>query len=165
MARTTSDTKRTSTGRPPGRPSKFTPERRAEILEELREGAHYEDAAAFAGISYQTFQNWRLRGEKAALMRERELELAEVDVEYLEFFEAITRAQMEAARKARKGWIKFFDEDWKACRDFLARRYPERWGPTMALTSESAIDKMIKELEGQLARIDEDSENEEAWDG
>ena len=40
-------------------PSKYRPEAVARIVEAIELGATYEHAAAYGGISYQTFCNWR----------------------------------------------------------------------------------------------------------
>ena len=45
--------------------SKFTPERRAAVLESLRNGSSFEAAAASAGIAVRTLDYWRERGENA----------------------------------------------------------------------------------------------------
>lgn len=151
-----------------GRPSKLTPERQARMVEALAAMAHYEIVAARGGVTYQTFLNWRSRGEKAYKLREQAesdptVVVPEKERPYLAFFDATTRAEAEAELLASAKWVQWFDKDWRAIRDFLARRHPDRWGPTMALTSESVIDKTIKDLEAQLGNNDPDSEEEEAW--
>lgn len=47
---------------------------------------------------------------------------------FREFFEAITRAEYEAEVRMVAQWQKHMPEDYRAIRDFLERRYPERWG-------------------------------------
>jgi len=47
---------------------------------------------------------------------------------YREFFEAITRAEYEAEVRMVALWQKHMPEDYRAIRDFLERRYPDRWG-------------------------------------
>ena len=42
-----------------GRPTKYTPERVKRILDAIRIGAHYVDAARAAGIHVDTFIEWR----------------------------------------------------------------------------------------------------------
>ena len=92
-----------------GRPSKYTPEAVARIVEALELGATYEHAAAYGGITYQTFCNWR--------------------DEYLEFFEAIKAAEARAVY----GWLEKIERaaepgNWQAAAWKLERRHPEQWG-------------------------------------
>ena len=42
-----------------GRPSKMTDERVTKILEALRAGNYLETAARYAGVSYETLNEWR----------------------------------------------------------------------------------------------------------
>jgi hypothetical protein len=43
------------------RPTKYTPETVKKILEALETGASYKVAAAYAGIHFDTFNEWRER--------------------------------------------------------------------------------------------------------
>lgn len=98
-----------------GRPSKLTEDVKRRLLDAIRAGNYYETACQFAGISYQTFRNWMERGEQAKTGQ------------YFEFFEAVTRAEAEAEARMVALWQAQIPQDWRAARDFLARRYPERW--------------------------------------
>ena len=42
-----------------GRPTALTPEVHDRIMQALRLGATYELAAAYGGVSYETFRKWR----------------------------------------------------------------------------------------------------------
>lgn len=44
-----------------GRPTKRTPETTKKVCDAIRAGATFEHAAAFAGVSYATFAEWRVR--------------------------------------------------------------------------------------------------------
>lgn len=98
-----------------GRPSKLTDELQEKLCDRLRQGNYYEAACGAVGIEYQTFRNWMQRGEQAKSGK------------YFEFFEAVTRAEYEAEARMVEMWQAQMPEDWRAARDFLARRYPERW--------------------------------------
>jgi len=98
------------------RPSKLTPEVTKRLTEAIRAGNYYEAACGYAGIGYSTFRAWMVRGEKAKSGK------------YREFVEAITRAEYEAEVRMVAMWQKHMPEDYRAIRDFLERRYPERWG-------------------------------------
>jgi len=98
------------------RPSKLTPEITKRLTEAIRAGNYYEAACGFAGIHYSTFRKWMIKGEKAKSGK------------YREFFEAVTRAEYEAEVRMVAQWQKHMPEDYRAIRDFLERRHPERWG-------------------------------------
>lgn len=125
-----------------GRPSKLTPDVKRRLMEAIRLGNYLYAACAFAGISIQTFHNWMDKGEKAK------------SGEYLEFFDEVTRAQAEAETRMVTLWQRQIPEDWKAARDFLARRFPERWAPRekKEITGKDggAIEVDIAELRGKF---------------
>lgn len=98
-----------------GRPSKLTPEVKKRLLDSLRLGNYYEAACAYAGIDYRTFRNWMKRGEEAS------------SGQYFQFFHAVKRAEMEAESRMVAQWQSHMRHDWRAAKDFLARRFPERW--------------------------------------
>jgi len=98
------------------RPSKLTPQVQQRLVEAIRAGNYYEAACGFAGIHYSTFRNWMIRGEKAKSGK------------YKQFFEAIIRAEQEAEVRMVAQWQKHMPGDYRAIRDFLERRHPERWG-------------------------------------
>ncbi len=104
-------------GKPPGgRPSKLTPTVQAKLCRALAMGAHYEPACVSAGIDYSTFRKWMVAGQR------------EVSGQFREFFEVVTRAIHKAEIEALKHWQGHMAKDYRACRDFLERRFPERWG-------------------------------------
>ena len=98
------------------RPSKLTPEVTKRLTEAIRAGNYYEAACGFAGIGYSTFRRWMLRGERAKSGK------------YRQFWEAVTRAELEAEVRMVAQWQKHMPEDYRAIRDFLERRFPDRWG-------------------------------------
>lgn len=106
--------------KPMGRPTKFTEGVREKILQGIRMGATYELSCNYAGISYQTFLNWKAKAEE------------DEDSEYVDFFESITRAEGEAAFK----WLVMIEKhasanpQWAAWK--LERRYPKIYGRTVA---------------------------------
>lgn len=99
-----------------GRPSKLTPEVKARLVQAIEAGNYYEAACGYAGITYTTFRNWMIKGENAK------------SGTYREFFEAITRAETVAEVRMVAQWQQHMPEDYRAIRDFLERRFPERWG-------------------------------------
>ena len=97
------------------RPSKLTPEVAQRIVAAIRAGNYAEPSARSAGISPATFYRWMERGEK----QRRGI--------YHDFYEEVRRAEadaeVEAVARVRKGMA----DDWRACMNFLERRYPKRW--------------------------------------
>jgi transposase len=99
-----------------GRKTKLNAEVRERFLQAIRVGATYDLACKFAGITYQTFLNWKERAEKDG------------SGEFFEFFEDISKAEGLAAIK----WLALLDKHadidpkWAAWK--LERRYPEQYG-------------------------------------
>lgn len=75
---------RTRGRHPGGRPTKFTPEVREKILQAIRASSPLETAAQFAGIVYDTLNNWRKRAE------------GEKTGQYSEFFKEVKKARAES---------------------------------------------------------------------
>lgn len=85
-------------------------------MDAIRAGNYYEPTCAYAGIDYTTFRKCMQKGEKARKGT------------YFEFFEAVKQAEAEAEASMVALWQKQIPENWQAARDFLERRYPDRWG-------------------------------------
>jgi transposase len=100
-----------------GRPCKLTPERQARICQAIAAGNYYEAAAAYGGVHYAIFRMWMVRGEK------------EKSGKFHDFCEAVHKAEADAEITLVAQWKARAPEDWRAARDFLARRFPDRWGP------------------------------------
>lgn len=98
-----------------GRPSKLTHEVQERIVKVLANGGHYVTAATAAGVDYTTFRNWMLQGTQAR------------SGQYFDFFHAVKAAEAQAEADAVEAWKGAIPESWQAARDFLARRFPERW--------------------------------------
>ena len=117
------------------RPSKLTPEITKRLIEAIRAGNYYEAACAYAGIHYSTFRKWMQKGETAKSGKFRE------------FFEAIMQAEYEAEARMVALWQKHMPEDYRAIRDFLERRYPERWGKRVDVKQ-----NIKQEVQGQVTQ-------------
>ncbi len=117
-----------------GRPTKLTPETQERIVRAIRVGATYELAAQFGGITYQTFLNWMTRGQGSRRGR------------YFEFFEAVKRAEGEAAIK----WLALIDKaaatTWQAAAWKIERRYPQWYGRRVELTHRDWRDALVEGL-------------------
>jgi hypothetical protein len=80
-------------GRPPGQPTKFTPERAQLIIEALQKHNYLSTACELAGISEQTFYNWLDRAEDYLNRLIRREEVEEEGGKYLVFFDAVKQAR------------------------------------------------------------------------
>jgi hypothetical protein len=121
------------------RPTKLTPDVKDRILAATRAGCTRSAAAAHAGIGEATLYSWIAKGRDA-----------ETGV-YAEFVEDLTRA--EAAGEARLTilWSEAAKTDWRAARDLLARRYPDKWAqerkaPGRPVGAVSAPDRVAQQL-------------------
>ncbi len=103
---------------PGGRPSKLTFEVEKRLVEAVRAGNSREAAAKAAGISEATFYSWLSRGRKAKRGR------------FLEFLEAIKKAEGEAEQKAVGRIVEAGQKHWQAAAWWLERKYPKRWART-----------------------------------
>lgn len=94
---------------------KWNEKTRERILKAIRAGNYFRSACAYAGISHETFYRWLRRGRNAK------------SGEYRAFFEAVKEAEAAAEVAVVAVWKSAIPKDWRAARDFLARRWPERW--------------------------------------
>jgi hypothetical protein len=102
---------------PGGRPSKLTPELQERICTAIRAGNYYRAACRYGGIDYANFRVWMLKGGRGR------------GGKYREFHDAVLRAEADAEVAVVALWRQQIPENWQAARDFLARRFPKRWGP------------------------------------
>jgi hypothetical protein len=49
--------------------------------------------------------------------------------QFCDFRGAVLKADGDAEVRVVAQWQQHMPENWQACRDFLARRFPDRWGP------------------------------------
>jgi len=99
-----------------GRPSKLTESRMEKLIEALRSGNYRIDACRAAGIHYNTLLAWEKKGE------------SESSGEYVEFLDALWRAEAEAVIKNVDVITKAAqDGDWRAAAWFLEHKYPDKW--------------------------------------
>ena len=127
-----------------GRPSKLSPEIQERICSALR-GGNYESAAAAAGgVGSSTFHRWMERGRTAG------------SGQYRDFWVAVTRARDAAELSLVSMWVAAMPSDWRAIAEFLARRYPMRWGKreraeiAVGTTSNAVPQRLSKELLDQI---------------
>jgi hypothetical protein len=99
-----------------GRPTKLTPEVQKKIVDAIRAGNYMETAAAYAGISKDTFYRWLKRGARAK------------SGIYKNFHDAVEKALAESEVRDVMIIANAAATDWKAAAWRLERKFPERWG-------------------------------------
>lgn len=96
---------------PAGRKSKYTEETVKTIIDAVLQGVPYRHAAAIAGISEDTFHDWKVKKP--------------------EFSEAIKGAEGKAVA-GRLARIRQAEPDhWQAAAWWLERKYPQEFGKTV----------------------------------
>lgn len=105
-------------------------------------GNYYNAACKAVGISGVTFRRWMDLGCAAT----------SPDDKYRQFYLKVLEADAYAETYAVQSWRKQFGRDYRASRDFLARRYPERWGMQQKITLavESELKTILQVLESRL---------------
>lgn len=98
-----------------GNPGKLTPAVQQKIVDALRAGNYYSAAARYAGVTYSRMFAWMRKGEQ------------QPDSMYGDFRRAVLEAEAAAEVAVVAQWRQSIPQNWAAARDFLARRYPERW--------------------------------------
>lgn len=124
-----------------GRPSKFTPERRAAIIQAIADRIPYEYAATANGISEETLYEWLRIGK-------RHYDDG-IDSEYTKFSEEIKRAEYKRIKEHADN-ISSHVEKWQGDAWMLERRWHKHYGPNAQLN----------ELNRELATLKEQIANE-----
>jgi transposase len=119
-----------------GRPPLLTEKVRDALIATLRAGNYRQVAAEYAGIGVSTLYRWLERGETEAVRLREDADANPNPDEtlYKELWEGVTRAEQEAEVRAVALWQKAMSDDWRAAKEYLARRHPDRWGDKLAVT-------------------------------
>ena len=81
------------------------------VCESISHGLNIGQAAALAGISRDALEKWRTAGKRG-------LE------PYASFLKAYEQAELECQANLVRIWTAAAPSDWRACKEFLARRWP-----------------------------------------
>lgn len=114
-----------------GRPTKLTPEARAQIIKALDAGSTRVDAANSAGVDYMTFLNWMKRGAVAK------------KGDFFEFFRAVNKSESDVRVRLANALAKASLTDWRAAEAYLKRRDPANWGDRIQV-SKLSDDELIR---------------------
>ena len=104
------------------RPVKLTSRTIVNICQNILTGATYQACAISAGISYETFNEWRKGGREAAAKDPSKR--TEPQNLMLEFSEAVDRANAELEISLMKSIKTRGKRDWKATAWILQNRFP-----------------------------------------
>ena len=98
----------------PGRPTLLNPTRQAALLEAIEQGMPLKQAAAIAGMSYDTLNAWQKRGENES-----------APSEYRQFCQLLRHSQAVAMQVHLSSICDSAKRDWRAAAWMLERRFPE----------------------------------------
>jgi len=115
-----------------GRNLKLTPEFIKKIIPSIEAGNYIETVCRAHGIDKSTYYKWLQKGEKAK------------NGIYFEFFHAVRDAEARAERKLIEEWRDKLKESPASYKDFLERRYSERWGKKDRVEVSGAMDINIQ---------------------
>lgn len=142
-----------------GQPSKLTPDVHERIVAAVRAGNFFETAARYAGITYTTFRNWMVRGEKElARLDNSRAQPRESEAPYLEFFEAVSQAEAEAEVAAVAYWQRAIPGNWQAAAAFVQARWRRRWAQQQGLLNlqlNLTSDELARLADEELAELSE----------
>lgn len=103
-------------------------------------GNYYVTACKALQIDYASFNRWMRMGKE------------HTEGIYRDFYLTVTKADAEAEVYAIEAWRQQFPKDWRAPKEFLARRHPDRWGERKQVIVEidRAFDEFFKHLQRRL---------------
>jgi hypothetical protein len=104
-----------------GRPPKLTPDGERRIMEALAAGSSRRAAAIHGGISPRAMLDYLARG--------REAEDQGRNDRYSRFLRSVNEAETRCEIAMTARWVDATKRDWRAARDWLARRHPDDWAP------------------------------------
>lgn len=107
------------------------------LFDAIRKGAFRYVAANMAGISESTFNTWRKRGVA-------DLENPDTsDTEYAKWWAKILACEAEFENRVVTDWLGHTSTDWRAARDYLRVRFPDRYNPTTQNSDNNAMEVIV----------------------
>jgi len=107
----------------------------------IRMGNYLDTACQFAGISLKQFDEWYRLGEEG-------------HKKYVKLYEEVNKAEREAEYRIVEMWYNHLKNDWRACRAFLERRFPDRWGERNTSVLEGGNKPIVIKLLGNATGTD-----------
>ena len=117
-----------------------TPDGLAKIRQLVSAGNHQAAVCRYVGITPRTWQRWLKVGREKPSSK------------YGGFVRLIEEAEAECEVRLAAQWQQQCPQDWKAAQQFLAVRFPERWGNQVRLRVEvqKAVEDTLDQLEQRL---------------
>lgn len=144
-----------------GRPTSLTPEVADRIVQAVRAGSYVSHAAEYAGVHRDTVYGWLERGrrEHARIAKDPKGRPDADEAAFAEFSDRVMRAEAEALIEAVAAWKTASRSDWRAAKEWLARRHNEEWGDKARL-EHSGPDGQPISLAGleRLMGVDDDDD-------
>lgn len=111
------------------RSTKLTPEVQAGICDAVDVGLRPDEAGPLVGVGASTVRLWLqiARGEHPSKKPTPDL---------LAFLAAVEASQARLKRNVVVHWRQQMPESYQACRDFMARRFPDEWGESTKVKAE-----------------------------
>jgi transposase len=117
-------------GNPPWRPSDLTSELSEQVASLVRAGNKPLRAAMARGVPRSTFYYWMARGQVAAGRRKGGLDVDVAEQPFLDFLDAVERAESESQVIAISYLQKSMPTTPTAVLSWLERRFPTEWSRT-----------------------------------
>lgn len=112
----------------PGRPDKLNDELIEKLCKYIKAGNYLKTACRCCGIAYSTFRNWILKAEEIERQYGDFDDVPEYHSIYIKLLKSVRKAESQCETRAVALWNKAFSKDWRSIRDFLERRFSDRWG-------------------------------------
>lgn len=112
------DPKRGEPKQPWVKHSKLTPDNHKRVIDAVRKGATFRDAAKSIGVHESTLETWKRRGRE------------ETEGKYYDLVQDIATAEAECKIEVIGGIVEAAKKDWKAGMTFLERKYPNEFART-----------------------------------
>ena len=138
---------------------KLTPELIEKLIPSIEAGNYIETVCQAHGISRNTYYLWLKKGESA-----------KAKTIYRYFYDMVKDAEARAEARLIEEWRDKLKESPTNYKDFLERRYPERWGKKethvveggdqkkpIKLQVEGNIDELLEQYERIIKRIQQNS--------
>jgi hypothetical protein len=173
MTRATSARRRSRSTGKVGRPPLIHDHEVVESLLDAVRGSNWlVTAAALAGVSKSTVDNWLARGRAARALDEEGRDVPADQLVYLSFADDFDRAEAEAEANIVGNITEQTSRSAQAAMGFLKMRWPQRWrdqpsqvemtgrdpwmplSPVLAAMSDGELNAVIAELEAKLAAPD-----------
>ena len=125
-----------------GRPTRLTPEVQQKLIQAIATGNTRRTAAAYAGVSITTLEEWLARGKGTAPRAQTKI--------YADFADAVEKAEADAVATSVALIRQASQRNWTAAAWWLERRYPQEWGRVDALQGKGGLvrEVIIREYEG-----------------